>query len=270
MFRSNVRRSGSLRSTWHRRERKRRPVESPPLLGAAPTPRPPARNGPREADWLSGNPGGMLQCVARLACDHRVQFHLSPTQIERKIRLFCCGLCRLQWEAITNDEARRAVVVIENHADGSADRREWSRVRRYAVASELAATRAARRLGYPQELWEAAILAGLILSAVEARRVLRDRTVHAGTANAADEAALLRDVFGNPFAPTAVKPRWLTRTVIGLARSIYAERSFDLMGVLGDAFQDAGCDSPQVLDHCYNHGVHARGCWLLDAILGNT
>jgi hypothetical protein len=132
------------------------------------------------------------------------------------------------------------------------------------------AVRAASRLGYPQELWEVASLAGLVLSGVEARRVLRDGAVRAVPVAVADEAALLREVFGNPFAPPTVNQEWLTTTVVGIARTIYAERLFDSMSVLGDALQDAGCDCPQVLDHCYGSGVHSRGCWLLDALLGNA
>ncbi|MCE9566044.1 MAG: hypothetical protein K8U57_28830 [Planctomycetes bacterium] len=100
---------------------------------------------------------------------------------------------------------------------------------------------------------------------------MRHRTIPAGfPVEASDQAALLRDMFNNPFVPTSVKPEWLTRTVAGLARTIYAERSFELMGVLGDALQDAGCDCPHVLDHCYGSGMHSRGCWLLDAVLENA
>jgi len=100
--------------------------------------------------------------------------------------------------------------------------------------------------------------------------MLRERIVHTRTVNVAEEAALLGDVFGNPFTPVFVKPQWLTRTATGLARTIYTERSFDLMSVLGDALQDAGCDCQQVLDHCYGSGMHLCGCWLLDAVLGNA
>lgn len=55
--------------------------------------------------------------------------------------------------------------------------------------------------------------------------------------------------------------------VQNLARAIYADKSFADMPVLGDALEDAGCDDEEALDHCRNHPLHARGCWVLDAIL---
>ena len=40
------------------------------------------------------------------------------------------------------------------------------------------------------------------------------------------------------------------------------------MPVLGDALEEAGCDNEVILWHCRVDSEHARGCWLLDAILG--
>ena len=81
-------------------------------------------------------------------------------------------------------------------------------------------------------------------------------------------ATLLRDIFGNPFRPVALDPAWLTSDVLLLARSIYADRAFDRMSILADALQDAGCDNPDILDHCRGPGPHARGCWVVDLLLG--
>jgi hypothetical protein len=43
------------------------------------------------------------------------------------------------------------------------------------------------------------------------------------------QAALLRDIFGNPFQPVVLDPRLLTENVLALARTIYDERVFDRM-----------------------------------------
>jgi hypothetical protein len=40
------------------------------------------------------------------------------------------------------------------------------------------------------------------------------------------------------------------------------------MPILADALQDAGCDDADVLNHCRGGGVHVRGCWLVDLVLG--
>src|SRR5262249_30319229 len=31
---------------------------------------------------------------------------------------------------------------------------------------------------------------------------------------------------------------------------------------------DAGCDHPDVLDHCRGAGPYVRGCWVVDLVLG--
>jgi hypothetical protein len=64
------------------------------------------------------------------------------------------------------------------------------------------------------------------------------------------------------------KPEWRTTTVVSLARGIHSERAWDQMPILGDALQDAGCEDNDVLSHCRCRGPHARGCWVIDAILG--
>jgi hypothetical protein len=82
------------------------------------------------------------------------------------------------------------------------------------------------------------------------------------------QAALLREVFGNPFRPVAPEPSWLTSDVLALARGIYEEKAFDRMPILADALQDAGCANEDVLNHCRSEQTHVRGCWVLDLLLG--
>ena len=82
------------------------------------------------------------------------------------------------------------------------------------------------------------------------------------------QAALVRDIFGNPFRPVAFDPRWRTADVMGLARAIYDEGAFDRLPLLADALMDAGCEDEQVLGHCRSAGPHVRGCWVVDLVLG--
>jgi hypothetical protein len=83
-------------------------------------------------------------------------------------------------------------------------------------------------------------------------------------------AELLRCSIGNPFGPAAFDPEWRTATVVQLAQGIYDDRAFDRLPILADALQDAGCDHPNVLTHCRDTGPHARGCWVVDLILGKA
>jgi hypothetical protein len=79
---------------------------------------------------------------------------------------------------------------------------------------------------------------------------------------------LIRDIFGNPFRPATLDPRWLTSTVIDLARTIYEERVWERMPILADALMDAGCDSDEIINHCRGPGPHVRGCWVVDLLTG--
>jgi hypothetical protein len=81
---------------------------------------------------------------------------------------------------------------------------------------------------------------------------------------------LLHEIIGNPFRPVAVQPAWLTSTVVELARGIYAERAFDRLPILADALQDAGCEDEDILAHCRDGDPHARGCWVVDLVLGKS
>jgi hypothetical protein len=87
------------------------------------------------------------------------------------------------------------------------------------------------------------------------------------------QCQLLRCLFGNPFRPVRIDPSWLRwndGTVPKIAAAIYDERAFDRLPILADALLDAGCDDEQVLAHCRSAGPHARGCWVVDALLGKS
>jgi hypothetical protein len=80
----------------------------------------------------------------------------------------------------------------------------------------------------------------------------------------------LRDIFSNPFRPVKLDSAWQTANVVALARGIYEECAFDRMPILADALEDAGCTNPEILNHCREPGVHVRGCWVVDLVLGRS
>ncbi len=83
--------------------------------------------------------------------------------------------------------------------------------------------------------------------------------------------ACLREVFGPlPIRLMAVNPLWRTPAAVALARSMYEDRRFEDMPLLGDALEEAGCTDEQILSHCRGPGSHVRGCWILDLLLGKN
>ncbi len=89
-------------------------------------------------------------------------------------------------------------------------------------------------------------------------------------------ADLLRDIFGPlAFRPVTVPPACLTPQVVALAQAAYEERLLPSghldtarLAVLADGLQDTGCDDAELLGHLRGGGVHVRGCWGVDAVLG--
>jgi hypothetical protein len=82
----------------------------------------------------------------------------------------------------------------------------------------------------------------------------------------------ITDVF-DPWHSRAVTfdADWRTSTAVALARQMYDSRDFSAMPILADALQEAGCDNDDVLNHCRDtDGVHVRGCWVVDLVLGKA
>lgn len=86
-------------------------------------------------------------------------------------------------------------------------------------------------------------------------------------------SCLVRCIFGLAFTTAIIEPAWLTwnnSTVGRIATTICDERGFDRMPILADALEEAGCDNADILNHCRQPGEHARGCWVIDALLQHS
>lgn len=190
-----------------------------------------------EAEWRAcGHIRAMLN-VLRQSYD--VPGHEKQS---RKFRLFACACARRVWDSRGDDAHRAAVVVAERFADRQVTTEELEQARRSVHGT-------ARKT--------------LLLSG---RMAAND--VSGPFSSDPVLPAVLRDIF--PFTPTPIDPRWRTADVVGLARGIYEERGFDRLPILADAFMDAGCDGEGVLSHCRSDSPHARGCWLIDGLLGKS
>jgi hypothetical protein len=215
---------------------------------------------------------------------------LKPKPSVRKLRLYCVACCRRIWDRL-DEGCRRAVEVAERYADGTATLEELT-------AAHTAGKRKNRSIPVHRlmtmDFAQLAAMQGTKSSwqavdgAARPARPVVDKTVKAvltncamygGPLNIAQTgpdalslvATLLHDVLGNPFRRPSIDPHWQTwndGTVVKLAQAIYEERGFERLPILADALQDAGCTDAAILSHCRGPGPHARGCWVVDALLG--
>ncbi|MBA4186914.1 MAG: hypothetical protein C0467_02735 [Planctomycetaceae bacterium] len=44
--------------------------------------------------------------------------------------------------------------------------------------------------------------------------------------------------------------------------------TFDVLPILADALEEAGCSNPEILDHCRGSAKHKHTCWVIDLLLG--
>ena len=82
-------------------------------------------------------------------------------------------------------------------------------------------------------------------------------------------AAVLRDLFGNPFVTVAVDPAWLAwngGTVPRLAQMIAEEGEDGSLPVLADALEESGCTDERLLSHLRGPGGHLPGCWAVELL----
>lgn len=226
-----------------------------------------------EAEWITSEDAKQLH---RCLVD---QFRAKRRKAgRRKLRLFGCASCRLMWGDLTDPRSRAAVEYTEHLADGTGDRERIAEIRE-------GARQAANALDFPvrgREVEHAAALAVFVLTAQHrsdygecAHQAMR---MSVGEADPARYRAwrsqigalahLLRDIFGNPFRPAALGRAWLTSDVLSLARQMYESRDFSAMPILANALQEAGCDNDDILSHCRRSGLHVRGCWGVDMVLG--
>jgi hypothetical protein len=238
-----------------------------------------------EEEWLGqAEVGPLLEFIAG---------RISP----RKARLFACACCRRIGDLPGNQWCYPVIEIVERFVDGSAtgkevETAELEQLRSidairdrhpypdYLVRPEHAARWAARWLSLRER--GAGAIGGVATEVAQAfglqalatfgqRSGLRDVLHTAEAREREHQCRLLRDIVGNPFQPVAVEPPWLAwrdGTVPKVAETIYQERAFDRLPILGDALEDAGCAKEDVLRHCREPGEHVRGCWVVDLLTG--
>jgi hypothetical protein len=199
-----------------------------------------------EADWdRCADPEGMLEFLRGRAG-------------ERRLRLFVCAC----WRRWGEDLARRGRGPRLLETAGDLER--------------LADGRAPLR---PLDEWATTLLAHPAwVAAGQTVRALLGRGDETGAPGPI--ARLLRDLF-DPFRPPPIAEpavrAWHGGAVVRLARSAYEDREMPAgtldrtrLAVLADMLEEAGCADPRLLGHLRGPGPHVRGCFAVDAILGES
>ncbi len=196
----------------------------------------------------------------------------------RKWRLVAIACCRRILHLVQSKRMKKLLETSEMFADGHIDRNRLDDALLSAVNAVSATT---------AFLPEVRAISGAAQAKFSVRGVARFCRKAAFNGRKADkrraspndgqdpemiaQLELTRDIFGNPFRPAVINPNWLIWNdgiVEKLVRTIYDERRWGIMPVLGDALEDAMCDNTDILDHCRGPGPHVRGCWVVDLILG--
>jgi len=208
-----------------------------------------------------------------------------PRMSDRQRRLFAVACCRRFEHLMADARSRAAVAVAARFADGGAS--EQQRFIAEADASEAyVAVRDIRLSHQPAIPWsrqaelfaQAALLSVTpgVYYAEDAADCLRWGLLAANgwgceQAEESAQCGLLREIVGpSPFHEARVEPAWLAYND-GAARQlaflIDREQAFEVMPILADALEEAGCCDERLLSHCREGGGHVRGCWVIDLLL---
>jgi hypothetical protein len=163
---------------------------------------------------------------------------------DRKLRLFACAFWRWQ-SGNLQDKERDTLRELVGRAERIADTGKWGKI-----------LQSQRILPLYKRAWDAAKKTANTSS--EWKNISMSRL----------QCDLLRDIFGNPVRSITLKRAWLTHTVVSLSKAIYNDRTFDHLPIVGDALEEVGCVDAAILEHCRGPGPHARGCHVVDLILG--
>lgn len=227
---------------------------------------------------------------------------------DRKLQLFACACCRRLIGLFPNAVMRHAIEVGELDADQLASGEDLTRLEAEVASwlnsrhtqhsfnenthAELSALRTAQSLTRRDPMDRATLAkytsrdaANAVHIAANDRRAIREAPATemikvaratwqaAQKAYAAElraQAALLRDIVGNPFRQATFDEGWQRPEVVIFADIIYEKYEFGRMVELGDLLADIGCTEPAILAHCRGMDEHVRGCWVLDKLLGKS
>jgi hypothetical protein len=211
-----------------------------------------------------------------LACDDPASMleYLRSRASNRRLRLFAVACCRKVWPYLQDQRSRQAVETAESYADGQISIGSLLDASEAAESALYSIARPVRKSGRDERralsAVHAAALSRLPTWNIELEPALDLVVEFVRELNGGDSTSLLpllRCIFGNPWRPIAPGP-WITPAAVTVAQDIYDRRDFTALPLLADLLEEAGCPEQSVLDHCRQPGEHARGCHVVDLVLG--
>lgn len=213
--------------------------------------------------------------------------------VARRFRLFGCACVRQVWHLLTTD-ARSAVQLSERAAEGTASETDLVaasvRMGPYGGYPAALAGHAAGHASAPirnaddhpraaYSVWDAARLSARAHATERVGPAPPGHTRKTGAWHTAwtqvydevraTQAQILRDIFPPLGFVYRIDPMWRTSTVVALCRQMDESGDFSIVPILADALEDAGCDDVTLLQCCrVPGGVHVRGNWVVDLVLG--
>jgi len=240
-----------------------------------------------ETEWLAcTDPQPMLEFLLRShvvpATEMRTVAAMAMRRRSgwgRKFRLYACGWSRRFWDKIEDQRLRNGLDITEQYTDGLTSDTTFRMAKRQAGAAYNAAIASEGQDGWGTNVssfvldimslrflpgWNPHMDTERGLRFPEAERTFQELSRY--------HCCLLRDLFGPlPFRSISIATgllAWNEFTVAKLAQDIYNHHRFDDLPILADALEEAGCQEADILAHCRGPVPHARGCWVVDLILG--
>ena len=230
-----------------------------------------------EADWLNScSPYRMIEYIVQSTTRTLERYQADS----RLFRLFACAVARMviERQQTTHVDLLKCVKKGEDYACGITDPRALADARHYVNVT------------YPEPPAGISVLGRdlTIEACVSPERFdpFSPVTLTCGQRYAIPPGvrgeeyfdpviAIIRDIWGNPFHQFPVKvvkgwQLWQDTTIARMARTMYDNRDYASLPILGDALEEAGCSDPTIIEHCRGPGPHYLGCWVLDMLTVGT
>ena len=223
----------------------------------------------RTEDWTADRDAFMDHWLAVSSSGGRDTKVFVPLGFDDRVKRLFAVACCLEISHLMKDErSREAVRVAESFADGRCGQDTLQKAHTTASAAS-AATSAAAAYATSADAAYAAYAAAT--SAADAAAY----AAYAAATSAADAAARKKmwakqGLILIQFAGVGwiFDPSWADTTTTALARGIYGDKNWQVMPVLADALQEAGCEEELLLaDLRHPETPWYRGAKILDCLL---